>query len=315
MNDVKVENQEEEEGDIFANLFICEDYVIKKFDFGGCKQSLLCSNMSTTDHDLTGQIVWPASKNLGWFVAKNGTEIFEGKTIIELGAGCGLAGFVASQFGSFTTITDGNEIVLKIINRNLKEVVERSSERVVKAAELIWGEKQKILDFLQETGSPIPDVVIGADVILWPAYTQALLQTVRWLLALKPRTSMCYISYLNRAQSTTDLLFRTASELSLKLEDLDMDDFLPSCEEVAHYISTARELDVESKNEAYCERSSVMHMFSIRLDLDALSQQYPQVDFDKKTFVGSLEVSDLFTILPSEEEIWKDDSNTSNRPF
>lgn len=76
--------EEEEEEGMFANLFICEQYVTKQFSFWGKKQSLLCSNMSTTDHDLTGQIVWPASKNLSWFIAKNGQELFTDKTVIEV---------------------------------------------------------------------------------------------------------------------------------------------------------------------------------------------------------------------------------------
>ena len=78
------ENEENNEDDMFANLFVCEQYVVKNFSFWERKQSLLCSNMSTTDHDLTGQIVWPASNNLSWFIAKNGPELFAGKTVIEV---------------------------------------------------------------------------------------------------------------------------------------------------------------------------------------------------------------------------------------
>lgn len=78
------DEEDEEEGGMFAGLFICEQYVAKRFQFWGRKQALLCSNMSTTDHDLTGQIVWPASKNLSWFIAKNGEELFSGKNVIEV---------------------------------------------------------------------------------------------------------------------------------------------------------------------------------------------------------------------------------------
>ena len=46
-----------------------------------------------TDHDLTGQIVWPASLLLSWFIhSKIGRDSFENETVLELGAGCGLAG-------------------------------------------------------------------------------------------------------------------------------------------------------------------------------------------------------------------------------
>lgn len=78
-----VEDNEEDE-DMFGNLFICEHYVKKYFSFWGRPQSLLCSNMSTTDHDLTGQIVWPASKNLSWFIAKNGPDLFAERVVVEV---------------------------------------------------------------------------------------------------------------------------------------------------------------------------------------------------------------------------------------
>ena len=62
------------------------------------EQTVLCSTAATTDHDLTGQIVWPVSEYLAHFIAHQRQE-FLGKTILELGAGCGLAGLVASHFG------------------------------------------------------------------------------------------------------------------------------------------------------------------------------------------------------------------------
>lgn len=62
-----------------------------------------------TDHDLTGQIVWPAAKLMSWFISTHST-LFERRNILELGAGTGLAGFVASQLGKKTIITDGNEV-------------------------------------------------------------------------------------------------------------------------------------------------------------------------------------------------------------
>lgn len=34
----------EDDDDLFASLFVCEDYVVKHFDFNGIKVPLLCSN-------------------------------------------------------------------------------------------------------------------------------------------------------------------------------------------------------------------------------------------------------------------------------
>jgi predicted nicotinamide N-methyase len=60
---------------------------------------------------LTGQIVWPAAKVMSWFISTHQNE-FDQKFTLELGAGTGLAGFVASQISERTIITDGNEVSL-----------------------------------------------------------------------------------------------------------------------------------------------------------------------------------------------------------
>jgi hypothetical protein len=72
-----------------------------------------------------------------------------------------------------------------------------------------------------------PEVIIGADVILWPNMIISLLYTVRWLLSYKPQDSKCYISYIVRANATTDLLFKTASKIGLLIEDIPIASFLP----------------------------------------------------------------------------------------
>ena len=50
-----IEEDGKEEQDL-SSLFTCEKYVEKVFQFGHIRQSLLCSNMTSTDYDLTGQI-------------------------------------------------------------------------------------------------------------------------------------------------------------------------------------------------------------------------------------------------------------------
>ena len=77
-----------EEGGLFAGLFVDEDYVDQEFDFGqavpGPPTRLLCSQAASTDFDLTGQVVWPVSIFLSWFIAQR-TDHFRDKVIVELG--------------------------------------------------------------------------------------------------------------------------------------------------------------------------------------------------------------------------------------
>lgn len=70
---------------------------MQEFAFGAAKQKLRSSRAASTDHDLTGQVVWPVSAFLAWYLVARREDI-AGKTVVELGAGAGLSGLVASQF-------------------------------------------------------------------------------------------------------------------------------------------------------------------------------------------------------------------------
>jgi hypothetical protein len=216
----------DDEDDTLEGLFVCEDYVSKTFEFDDVRCDLLCSNMSCTDHDLTGQIVWPASLQLSWFLAKHRSAIAS-KTVVELGAGCGLGGFVAAQFTSKSIITDGNEIVVRLLERNKAHVKETPLQYPgqIEVKKLLWGLKDEVTQVVSDHG--VVDVLIGADVILWPLQVFPLLRTVRWFLSAKAETSVAYISYIVRAKSTTDLVHKHAKDLGLSIEVVESHTFLP----------------------------------------------------------------------------------------
>jgi predicted nicotinamide N-methyase len=211
----------EEDGNLY-NLFVCEDYVEKTWRFGDVEQRLLCSNMSSTDHDLTGQIVWPACVLLSWFIYQN-SDHFKGKKCLELGAGCGLAGFVAAKYAAQCTITDGNDIVCTLLARNKEHLAAPN----VAIEKLLWGIRSE-LDRVFPNDSDWPDAIIGADVILWPNQISQLLHTIRWLLIKRPSTSTCFISYIVRANTTTDKLFSTAERLGLAVDSVPVESFVPA---------------------------------------------------------------------------------------
>ena len=167
------------EEDSLESLFICENYSPKTFTFGELRQPLLCSNMSCTAHDLTGQIVWPAALLLSHLVHSLRSSLSH-CTVLELGAGCGLAGFVASNFCQRTCITDGNDIVMRLLHRN-KEFLQAEN---VEVRRLVWGDIDRVEALLEELSTI--DVVIGADVILWPQHIEELVLTIRVLLAANP---------------------------------------------------------------------------------------------------------------------------------
>lgn len=271
-----------EEGDVMRGLFVCEDYVEKEWIFKypnyELRQPLLCSNMSSTDHDLTGQIVWPASILLAWFVAFNRETIFRDSVALEVGAGCGLSGFVAAHYCRHVMLTDGNDVVLRLLESNARHL----SASNIKVCKLWWGLQGSITElYPSDDGSlfstssqsggyrvdqlpPPPNVIIGADVILWPNMTFSLLYTLRMLLrrraqydaANAPATQTgvrpyqsprAYISYLERAVSTTSLLFWNAERLGLEVQFVPLESFLPVGHEL---LVRAQHIDKEESGDA-----------------------------------------------------------------
>jgi len=212
---------DDDEGNLY-NLFVCEDYIEKSWMFGDLVQPLLCSNMSSTEYDLTGQIVWPACVLLSWFIYQN-RDLFKDQIVLELGAGCGLGGFVAAHYAKKCIITDGNDIVCSLLDQNKAHL----QTEHVQVAKLLWGLQEEIVNTVGDDLSQSPDVIIGADVILWPNQIHALLTTIRWLLARKRNQAVCYISYIVRAHTTTQRLFATAERLGLSIEERPIESFVP----------------------------------------------------------------------------------------
>lgn len=227
-------DEDEDEEDSLYHFFVCEEYVEKTWNFQTVpQQTILCSKMSTTDHDLTGQIVWPASVILAWFIDKN-YEIFQNKSVLELGAGCGLGGLLASHFASSTILTDGNDIVLRLLEKN-KQHLQLNNCFVDK---LLWGINSEVMK-IQSKFQQFPDYIIGADIILWPNQLKSLLCTIRWLLfgryyeLLQANTTVsfipkAFISYVVRANTTSDLLFSLIDSMGFVIHAIDNSSFIPS---------------------------------------------------------------------------------------
>eukprot|EP00611_Tribonema_gayanum_P003069 TRINITY_DN12397_c0_g1_i4.p1 TRINITY_DN12397_c0_g1~~TRINITY_DN12397_c0_g1_i4.p1 ORF type:complete len:389 (-),score=129.26 TRINITY_DN12397_c0_g1_i4:246-1412(-) len=321
------------------DLFLQQDYVLQSFTFGGVFQDLYCSQAASTDFDLTGQIVWPISEYMAWLVRLS-PAAFAGKRVVELGAGCGLSGLVASQYAAATALTDGSDVVLDLLRRSVALQRERAgsaarsegrcvcatacgdlstgccctgasasaaagvlgaaddgggggggsagagssaclqcvckaeshggagggtsdgdgsgscaacgngggacacatddansgsvgspqegrgSERCgeLHVASLLWGDRRALDEFLEAFGPP--DVLLGADVVCWPAFITPFLLTVKGLLQASrdARAAALYLGYVCRATSTTDALMARAAALGLDIAPMPMPD-------------------------------------------------------------------------------------------
>jgi hypothetical protein len=122
-------------------------------------------------------------------------------------------------------LTDGNSIVVKLLQKN-QDFIGNTSVHVAK---LLWGMKTELENVISSTIQEYPDVIIGADVVLWPNQIGVLLYSIRWMLMKKEHCS-CYISYIVRANLSTALLHSTAEKLGLTIRAIPADLFVP------HYV-------------------------------------------------------------------------------
>ncbi|KAF5751575.1 protein N-lysine methyltransferase METTL21A [Tripterygium wilfordii] len=133
-----------------------------------------------------GTTVWDASTVFVKFLEKNCRKgrfcpsKLKGKRVIELGAGCGVAGFGMALLGCNVVSTDQIE-VLPLLKRN----VERNTSRImqmnpgldsigsIEVAELDWGNE----DHIRAVGPPF-DYIIGTDVVYAEHLLERLLRTI-----------------------------------------------------------------------------------------------------------------------------------------
>ncbi|KAI3450617.1 hypothetical protein Pfo_007282 [Paulownia fortunei] len=143
-----------------------------------------------------GTTVWDASMVFVKFLEKNcrkgrfSPSKLKGKRAIELGAGCGVAGFGMALLGCDVISTDQTE-VLPLLMRN----VERNTSRIlqmtpgsdsfgsIQVAELNWGDA----DHIRAVDPPF-DFIIGTDVVYAEHLLEPLLQTILSLTG--PRTTI-----------------------------------------------------------------------------------------------------------------------------
>ena len=125
------------------------------------------SNVRQTGQDDVGFVMWPSAVVLALFVALK-PALVRGKSVLELGAGCGLTGLVCGAAGAASVVaTDFSPLVLANLDLNVR--INELADRV----------STELLDFYQQSGTsaagwlspgsdgprPPAQVVVAADVI------------------------------------------------------------------------------------------------------------------------------------------------------
>ncbi|XP_008677178.1 uncharacterized protein [Zea mays] len=147
-----------------------------------------------------GTTVWDASMVFVKFLEKNSRKgrfcpsKLKGKRVIELGAGCGLAGFGMTLLGCDVTTTDQVEVLpllMRNVERNRSWISQSNSDTdtigSITVAELDWGNKEHI-----KAVEPPFDYIIGTDVIYSEHLLQPLMETITALSGPKTKILLGY---------------------------------------------------------------------------------------------------------------------------
>ncbi|KAK2387586.1 hypothetical protein P8452_25712 [Trifolium repens] len=207
-------DEEEEIICLDPSFFIDDNYQLTEFTFGSQQIQLFCLQSASTDFDLTGQLVWPGAMLLNDYLSKN-VEMFQGSTVIELGSGVGITGILCRRFCNKVVLTDHNEEVLKIINKNIElhsspENISPTSHGLV-AEKLEWGNTDQINEILQKHPGGF-DIILGADIYIL---------IVRQLLQVKEGGKCKFIlAYVSRAKMMDSMIISEASKFKMHMNEV-----------------------------------------------------------------------------------------------
>lgn len=133
--------------------------------------TVLCARLILTQQDELhyfhvvrlpyGVALWAGSLALADEMAERAEEI-RGKSVLELGAGVGLAGIIAASFGADVVQTDYHEVALKVCRLNAR------------ANNIAQGLECRIADWLDFQDARRYDYIIGSEILYDKAVQPAL---------------------------------------------------------------------------------------------------------------------------------------------
>ncbi|KAI5075376.1 hypothetical protein GOP47_0009934 [Adiantum capillus-veneris] len=209
---------EEDEVWLDESFFIDDSYVLKTFQYGSQIITLYCLQTSSTDYDLTGQIVWPGAELLNKYIARGLLSLNE-LAILELGSGVGLTGLLCGRYCKKIVMTDHNDKVLEVLQRNIDlqpSICDTNSHASTLLCEkLEWGNEQHLSNILEKHPEGF-DLILGADICYQQDSLSSLFKTVKSLLSHEScRSKRFILSYVSRARSIDAALLREAKNFSL----------------------------------------------------------------------------------------------------
>ena len=124
------------------NLFTDTSYKEITYEYGEYRQTLQALDTASTDYDLTGQIVWQAADIFAKFLLSGtiGQDLLGGHKVLEVGSGPGLGGFIASKWAQKVVLTDYQDIVLDLMESNIRQYNHNAATCEMFASKIDWND-------------------------------------------------------------------------------------------------------------------------------------------------------------------------------
>ncbi|CAN4076942.1 unnamed protein product [Withania somnifera] len=157
------------------NAFARQTSLQLRIDACGRSLSILQSPSNLGTPGVTGSVMWDSGVVLAKFLehAVESKRIhLQGKKVVELGSGCGLVGCLAALLGAQVILTDLPDR-LRLLKKNVEANLYGDIRGSATVNELTWGDE---LD--NDMRNPLPDYVLGSDVIYSEGAVMDLLATL-----------------------------------------------------------------------------------------------------------------------------------------
>lgn len=211
-----------------GDLFVCRDYDTLRYEFTSASDAAVVVTQdldalagANSSFDLTGQVVWQVSQLTSWYVATAARGDLRGRPCLELGAGAGLCGLVATQYASQVVLTDNEPVVLELLQRNLRHAAPGCDARVF---DLSWGDAAQHVALAAEVGRERWPVLLGADVVYWSESITPLMDTVARLLDAE---GVLILGFTNRRNGLQAALEEAARGVGLAWTTVPHSAYLP----------------------------------------------------------------------------------------
>ena len=142
-----------------------------------------------------------------------GVSPFKGKSVLELGAGCGLVGIVLAKLGAASVTLTDLEPALPLLSEN----IQLNKAHACNASALSWGSSEALRAL-----TPPFDYVIGADIMYIIEVIDLLVVTLRHAMG---KESVCYMGYGRNRRALETFLKATLDYFCI--EELESSQFHP----------------------------------------------------------------------------------------